>query len=145
MSYRRSFLAVAIIMATTLGSSLLVASVAQATGVKPHGVRAGHVSALRNAPATPTAKKYNFCDPGGCPYTEWTVNFATKTFRDSLGDSGTFTHVKKAYAFTFPNLGAKVSCTFDGTKDSTGFSSAADPGTYTCSNGTNSTWWATKT
>ena len=123
-----------------LSCSVLFATTASARTVNPYGSGA-YRGAIPNAITGP---KYDFCNVNGCPSAVWKVDFTTGKFKDSFKDKGTFTHSGKNYTFVFPNIeGSGVSCTFLGVKNATGFNSSASQGTYTCTDGTDTTWYAT--
>jgi hypothetical protein len=142
MMIRRVLLAGSALAFTAAGSSVLIATGADAGTVNPYGTTGGSPA------STPFAgvshEKGDFCDPQACPLTTWKINFTTHKFKDGFGNDGTFTKSKKTYTFTIPNdQGSGVACTFVGTKNSTGFNSADSPGNYTCTDGTVNTWWLT--
>jgi hypothetical protein len=134
-------------LAMTAGVGLVGVGTAPAATPNPYGSGGRTSSGGSASPDTITGPKYDFCFPGGCPYTVWTVDYSTGKFKDSLvpKDKGTFTHVGKYYTFVFPNVGGTgVSCTFLGKMNTADFNSAADPGTYTCGGGGDITWYALK-
>jgi hypothetical protein len=145
MKVRRWLLAGTALSVVMLCCSALFVTAASAATANPYGSSGSHGVSASSAPDTITGPKYDFCNGGGCPETVWTVDYSTGKFKDASKNKGTFTHSGKNYTFVFPNVGGSgVSCTFLGVKNTTGFSSAANPGTYTCTDGTNTTWYATK-
>jgi hypothetical protein len=142
MRIRRWLVAGSALAIATTGSSLLVATGAQAGTVNPYA--GGGASGASATPSLISGPKYDFCDPEGCPLTTWKIDFATKQFKDAQKNHGTFTVSGKTYTFTFPDVGgAGIACTFVGTKTAAGFNKATKPGNYTCTDGTVNTWWLT--
>jgi hypothetical protein len=145
MKVRRWLLTGTAIGAMTFGGSALFSTGASAGTANPYGSGGGGSSAPAGIQGAITGPHYDFCNVNGCPLTEWTVDYVTHRFKDSFvpSDHGTFTHSGSHYTFVFPNVGGTgISCTFLGIKDATGFDSAANPGTYTCTDGTNTVWYA---
>jgi hypothetical protein len=132
----------AIGMPIMLGSGGVMVSTpsAQAASTNAYGASA-------SSNAVPALKgSYNFCNPNSCPLTSWILG-AHHTFTDGLGNNGTYTvsGVKKnKFVFTIADVGGGISCTFNGKKTTAGFNTVAKPGPYTCTDGTDTTWWATK-
>jgi hypothetical protein len=140
MSIRRWLFAGSALAFATTGSSVLVATGAQAGTANSDSAHAAGAAAT---PSGISGPKYDFCDREGCPVTTWKIDFTTHKFK-GFHDPGTFTNTGNTYAFTIPNIeGSGVTCTFKGTKNAAGFNSAAKPGHYTCTDGTRSMWWAT--
>ena len=78
---------------------------AQAASSIPYGT-SGSSQAVRPK----ATHSYNFCIPGSCPYTTWTLG-KHKTFTDGFGNTGTYTKDGKSYVFTIPNdNGSGVGC-----------------------------------
>jgi hypothetical protein len=141
MMIRSWLLAGSALAVATSGSSLLLATGAQAGTLNPYGAR-GAAGASVTQSAVSKAK-YDFCDPESCPLTTWKINFKADTFKDGLGNSGTFTVEGKTYTFTLPSVSPGTACTFVGKKTAHGFNKASKPGNYTCTDGTTNTWWLT--
>ena len=114
-------------------------------------VAAGRAAYREAAPATTPARaaaatndpSYEVCTLFACGLTTWTVDPASKTFDDGLGDVGTYVESGANYMFTDTEYpGSGVTCTYTATETATGFNSEGAPGRYTCSDGLKDSWWA---